>query len=277
MSDVVLSGGVRSNLLNLQTTENLIAQTQVRLATGKRVNSALDNPTNFFTAQTLNNRAGDLSTLLDSMSNAVKTLQAADNGITAITKLVQSAQALARQAQQTSDPAEKATLATQFDDTLAQIDALAGDASFNGKNLIAGTGAANDLSVVFNEDGSSTLTIAAVDLTTAAAGIDIPGAVGSWASAASIQTSLDKVTAALAELRSQAKAFGSSLATVEARQDFTKALINTLSTGADNLTLADSNEEGANLLALQTRQQLSTTALSLAVQSDRNVLRLFGG
>ena len=276
MTDVVLSGGVRSNLLNLQTTETLIAQTQVRLATGKRVNSALDNPTNFFTAQTLNNRAGDLATLLDSMSNAVKTLQAADTGISSITKLVQSAQALARQAQQTSDAAEKAVLATQFNDTLAQIDTLAGDASFNGKNLIGGTGAANDLNVVFNEDGSSTLTISAVDLTTAATGIDIPGAIGGWASAANIQTSLDKVTAALAELRSQGKAFGSSLATVEARQDFTKALINTLTTGADNLTLADPNEEGANLLALQTRQQLSTTALSLAVQSDRNVLRLFG-
>ncbi len=275
MSDIVLSGGVRSNLLNLQAAGDLIALTQVRLSTGKRVNSALDNPTNFFTAQSLNNRASDLSGLLDSMSNAVKTLQAADNGISAITKLVQSAQSLARQAQQTSDAAERATLATQFDDTLAQIDFLAADSSFNGKNLIGATG--NDLDVVFNEDGTSTLTIASVNLTTAAAGIDIAGAVGSWAADADIQTSLDDITAALAELRSQSKAFGSSLSTVQARQDFTKSMINTLTNGADNLTLADSNEEGANLLALQTRQQLSTTALSLAVQSDRNVLRLFGG
>ena len=76
-------------------------------------------------------------------------------------------------------------------------------------------------------------------------------------------------------MRTQSKAFGSSLSTVEVRQDFTKAMINTLQAGADNLTLADSNEEGANLLALQTRQQLSTTALSLAAQADQNVLRLF--
>src|ERR1041385_5206296 len=116
MSAIVLSAGVRANLLNLQATGDLIAQTQVRLSTGKRVNSALDNPTNFFTAQSLNNRASDLSSLLDSMSNAVKTLQAADNGISAITKLVESAQALARQAQQTTDTTERATLATQFDD-----------------------------------------------------------------------------------------------------------------------------------------------------------------
>ena len=163
MSNIVLSGGVRSNLLHLQATEILIQQTQVRLATGKKVNSALDNPTNFFTAQSLNNRAGDLSTLLDSMSNAVKTLQAADNGMSAITKLVQSAQALARQAQQTTDAAERATLATQFNETLTQIDALAADSGFNGKNLING----DDLDVVFNEDGSSTMTITGADLTTA--------------------------------------------------------------------------------------------------------------
>jgi flagellin len=275
MGNIVLSSGVRSNLLELQRTGDLIGLTQIRLSTGKRVNTALDNPTNFFTAQSLNNRAGDLGSLLDSMGNAIKTLQAADNGITAITKLVQSAQALARQAQQTTDAAERATLATQFDDTLAQIDLLAADSGFNGKNLIAATG--NDLDVVFNEDGTSTLTIASADLTTAATGIDIPGAVDSWAVDANITASLDDITAALAELRSQSKAFGASLATVQTRQDFTKSMINTLTIGADNLTIADPNEEGANLLALQTRQQLSTTALSLAVQSDRNVLRLFGG
>jgi len=275
MGNIVLSSGVRSNLLELQRTGDLIGLTQIRLSTGKRVNTALDNPTNFFTAQSLNNRAGDLGSLLDSMGNAIKTLQAADNGITAITKLVQSAQALARQAQQTTDAAERATLATQFDDTLAQIDFLAADSGFNGKNLIAATG--NDLDVVFNEDGTSTLTIASADLTTAATGIDIPGAIGSWAVDADITASLDDITAALAELRSQSKAFGASLATVQTRQDFTKSMINTLTIGADNLTIADPNEEGANLLALQTRQQLSTTALSLAVQSDRNVLRLFGG
>src|SRR2546428_13192164 len=100
--DIVLSAGVRSNLLALQSTAQLIAQTQTRLATGKRVNSALDNPINFFTASSLNNRASDLGNLLDSVSNAVQTLQAADNGITSLTKLVQSAQSLAQQAQQSA-------------------------------------------------------------------------------------------------------------------------------------------------------------------------------
>src|SRR6185312_9367950 len=103
MSDIVLSAGVRSNLLQLQQTSDLITSTQTKLASGKRVNSALDNPINFFTAQGLSNRANDLSSLLDSMATGINTIQAANNGITSITKLVQSAQALVSQARQTSD------------------------------------------------------------------------------------------------------------------------------------------------------------------------------
>jgi flagellin-like hook-associated protein FlgL len=271
MSGIVLSAGVRSNLLQLQQTADLISTTQTRLATGKRVNSALDNPTNFFTAQALTNRSSDLAGLLDSMGTAKKTLEAADNGVSAITKLVQSAQATARQAQQTTDTTERAALATQFGDILTQIDALAADSGFNGKNLING----DDLDVVFNEDGSSTQTISGVDLTTGG-DLAIAAAAGSWATDANIQAALDDITAALSTLRSDSKTFGSNLSTVQARQDFTKSMINTLTTGADSLTLADTNEEGANLLALQTRQSLSTTALSLAAQADQNVLRLFG-
>jgi len=272
MSNIVLSGGVRSNLLELQRTEDLISLTQVRLATGKRVNSALDNPTNFFTAQTLSNRANDLSALLDAIGQAQKTLEAADTGITSMTKLVENALAVARQAQQTSNAAERAILSTQFDGILGQIDQLAPDSNFNGKSLLD----SDDMTIVFNEDGSSSLTVIGVDFTTGG-DLAIGAAIGSWALDANIQTSIDDATAALATLRSQSKAFGSSYSIVQVRQEFTKTAINTLRTGADNLTLADSNEEGANLLALQTRQQLSTTALSLAVQSDRNVLRLFGG
>jgi flagellin-like hook-associated protein FlgL len=92
--------------------------------------------------------------------------------------------------------------------------------------------------------------------------------------AADITAAAD-LTTALTKLRSQAQAFGSSLSTVQIRQDFTKSMVNTLQTGAESLTLADSNEEGANLLALQTLQELSTTALSLASQASQAVLRLF--
>ena len=270
MADIVLTAGVRANLLQLQKTSDLITATQTKLATGKRVNSALDNPINFFTAQGLSNRASDLGNLLDSMSNGINTIQAANNGITSITKLVQSAQALISQAQQTADTAVRATLSTQFDSLLTQIDALSGDSGFNGINLLDG----DDLTVTLNEDASSSVTITGVDFTTGG-DLNIAGAANNWAAAADITAAGDELTAALTTLRAQAQAFSTNLSTVQIRQDFTKAMINTLQTGADSLTLADSNEEGANLLALQTRQQLSTTALSLASQASQSVLGLF--
>src|ERR1700743_2949373 len=121
MSDIVLTAGVRSNLLQLQKTADLITDTQTKLATGKRVNSALDNPVNYFTAQGLTNRASDLGNLLDSMSSGIRTIQAPNNGIPSITQMVQSAQALVSQAQQTTDVTVRSGLAAQYNAILGQI------------------------------------------------------------------------------------------------------------------------------------------------------------
>lgn len=272
MSDITLSAGVRQNLLALQNTASLFTQTSNRLATGKKVNSALDNPNSFFTAQGLQGRASDLSGLLDSMSNAVQTVQAANDGITAIQKLVDSAKALANQALQVSDTATRSDLATQFGTLLTQIDQLAGDAGFNGTNLLGGTG--NDLKVTFNETGSATLTITAVNDKTSG-DLNIGAATGAWATNTDVNNAITDLNSATTTLRSQAKSFGSNLSVVQTRQDFTKNVINTLQVGADNLTLADTNLEGANLTALQTRQQISTIALSLSNQANQQVLRLF--
>ncbi|VAW11452.1 Flagellar cap protein FliD [hydrothermal vent metagenome] len=380
MSDIILSSAVRTNLLSLQKTAEQSAVTQKRLATGLKVNSALDDPTAFFTAASLNNRAGDLNRLLDSAGLAVKSLEAADNAIGAITKLVESAQATAKQALEataitavatatgnldissetdlganvaglddldeftvqvgtaaavtiviadgdgvtelladinaisgvtattttdgylniaaddvatdlilddlTTDTAlsalgitegtiagtsssERATLATEYDSLRTQINQLAADAGFNGINLLNG----DDLKVTFNEDATSSLTVTGV--TFDSAGLSISAAASTFQSDTVVNTALTELDASLTTLRSQASTFGSNLSVVQTRQDFTKALINTLETGAAGLTLADTNEEGANLLALQTRQSLSSTALSLASQGDQNVLRLF--
>src|ERR1700726_293930 len=97
MSGIVLSASVRQNLLSLQSTASLLATTQNDLATGNKVNSALDNPTNFFTAQSLNNRASDIGNLLDGIGNGVQVLQAANTGITSLQSLVASAQSIANQ------------------------------------------------------------------------------------------------------------------------------------------------------------------------------------
>jgi flagellin-like hook-associated protein FlgL len=487
-SNVTLSSSVRQNLLSLQSTAQLMSMTQNRLATGKKVNSALDNPGNFFTSQSLNNRASDLNSLLDSIGQAQQTLKAADTGISSLTKLVESAKSIAKQAQQAAAPATtyaltvagnaaiaddaavatgtvgsitgastlaslgiadgetitisdgtntvthtvttaatedvddvittlnggaatwtvavngsgnlevtaddptdtltisgngadsafgttttsslfnstldsltgtltvqvgaataqtitfgsggtqvntraelvtalsgltgvtatingsdqisiastsseditiggtdaasffaagnigantptasvgtpsatRTDLQTQYNELLAQIDALAKDASYNGINLLNG----DNLKVVFNEDGTSSQTISGVTFDAAGLGLDDLSA-SEFQTNSAIDTVISDLDTALSSLRSQASKFGSNLTTVQTRQDFTKNMINTLQTGADNLVLADTNEEGANLLALQTRQQLSTTALSLSAQADQAVLRLF--
>ncbi len=274
MSEIVLSAGVRSNLLQLQQTSELITQTQNKLATGKKVNSALDNAINFFTAQGLDTRANNLNGLLDSMSNGVNTIQAANNGISAITKLVQSAQALVSQAQQANNTTTQATLSTQFDTLLVQIGQLAGDLSFNGVNLLGG----NTLTINLDDTGNSSISVVGVNYTNAnAAPLSIANSVNNWAAASDITAASTALSAALTSLQAESQALSSTLSTVQIRQNFTKSMINTLKSGSDSLTLADSNEEGANLLALQTRQQLSSTALSLAAQADQNVLRLFQG
>jgi len=412
VSDITLSAAVRSNLLSLQNTASLLDTTQTRLATGNKVNSALDNPTSYFTAAGLNARASDLGNLLDSVSNAIQTIQAANDGITSITKLVESAQATANQAQQLSETVSTTVAATagkvtggaftavdftnsganngqvtfnltldggtqhaitvayadvsgaantaavtaselatalngkintaqgtsgvnyasvdgsgqivitsnttgasssvaiagfsatngatgsgiangsntgaaasttssvnpargaliaQYNGLLDQIDQLSADAGYNGNNLLAG--ASTQLKVLFNEAGSSSLTITGKDASSSGLGLAALASTG-FDTNASISTVLGKLKTATDTLRSDASSFGSNLSIVQTRQDFTKAIINTLQTGASNLTLADSNEEAANLLALQTRQSLSTKALSLASQSDQNVLRL---
>ena len=100
LSNITLSSSVRQNLLSLQDTASLLSTTQTRLATGKKVNSALDNPTNFFTASGLDARASDIGNLLDSIGNGVQVLQAANTGITSLSKLVDTAKSIANQALQ---------------------------------------------------------------------------------------------------------------------------------------------------------------------------------
>ena len=102
MSDVVLSAAVRQNLLSLQSTADLLSTTQNRLASGKKVNTALDNPTNFFTAAGLDSRASDINNLLDGISNGVQILQAANTGITSLNKLIDTAKSIANQALQSN-------------------------------------------------------------------------------------------------------------------------------------------------------------------------------
>ncbi|MEO9297519.1 flagellin [Devosia alba] len=163
-------------------------------------------------------------------------------------------------------------LAGQFNELRDQLDKLADDASFNGINLLRG----DNLKITFNENGTSSIDIQSKNGDAlSAANLGLYDLVAKNLDAdTDIDTLLGEVKMALGNVRSQASSFGYNLSIVQNRQDFTKEMVNTLQTGAANLTLADMNEEAANLLALQTRQSLSSSSLSLASQADQSVLQL---
>jgi len=162
------------------------------------------------------------------------------------------------------------SLEKDFNDLLKQVDRLAKDASYNGVNLLDG----DDLTVIFNEDGSSKLDISGTTFDAKGLGLE-ELTPNDFQDDNKIDAVLSKIDESLGNLRSQASRFGSQLSVVETRKEFSKELVNVLETGAANLTLADTNEEAANVLALQTRQQLSTSALSLTSQAEQGILRLF--
>src|SRR5690242_20058539 len=164
MSNITLSASVRSNLLSLQNTAALLDTTQTRLATGNKVNSALDNPTSYFTAQSLNSRASDLGNLLDSVGNAIQTIQAANDGITSITKLVDSAKATANQAQQLAATVDvAATSAKSAGGAFTPVDftqsSNAGTISFD---LTLDGGTSHTISIAFADVSSTASSGAAV-------------------------------------------------------------------------------------------------------------------
>lgn len=344
MADISLTASMRSNLLSLQQTQSLMDTTQERLSTGKKVNSAIDNPSSYYTAQSLTNRASDLSSLLDSMGQAVQTIQAANEGIEAITEFASQAKAIANSANDTSDTTSVENYMKQFDEILKQIDGIAKDSGYKGVNLLGGKD--QELKVVFNEDRSSSLTVKSDDASSE--GLGLHAATGAWTSETQkgaatefktngkadagayvfngdkvyevkknydgttnavdfntlvadgslvetdyklsddksqaievtiskdkINTSITEVEDAVSKLRNMASVFGNNYSIVENREEFTENLINVLEEGADKLTLADMNEESANMLALQTRQQLAINSLSLASQAAQSVLSLF--
>ena len=362
--------------------------TQERLSTGKKVNSAIDNPMSYYTAQGLTNRASDLEALLDSMGQGIQTLKAANEGIEAITSFVQQAKAVANTARDTvskssltssgtfknsipeapaagtaitstvtinigddqisydvkggvnggtaaddldavitgltnapndavltkhnlelvksvdgksielkiKDPnvdvsSLKISMTTkgasiglniggvidntardnsikQFNEILNQIDQLANDATYKGVNLLK----EDDLRVIFNEDRTSFLDVKGDNASTAGLGLSV---VSDWSTTALIDTTITEVESAISKLRDMASVFGNNYSIVQNREDFTDSLVNVLTEGSDKLVLADMNEESANMLALQTRQQLGVNALSLASQAAQSVLKLF--
>ena len=402
-SDITLTAALRSNLLSLQGTQRNLDIIQLRLATGKKVNSALDNANSFFASQALSNRASDLSSLLDNVGQSIQVLKAADTGISSLTKLVEQAKSIAQSGRDTvstdglarsgdfsaaavanltsagaftngqtirlnntggqvgtvtittgqtlqqladsinaisgftakivesgvstgifaggkrleirangggltlngsaagvinttfqlgvgagatagitgggvavanntaiaatSNTPDQIFLETQFNNIRTQINELVADTGYRGTNLLNG----DTLRTQFNESNTSSQSITGVTFNAAGLGLS----AANFLASTNIDNAISQATTALNSLRTQAQSFGNNLTIIQTRQDFTENLVNTLKEGSEKLTLADKNEEGANLLALQTAQQLGVTALSLASQASQSVLRLF--
>jgi flagellin-like hook-associated protein FlgL len=258
--------------------------TQYRLATGLKVNTALDDPINFFSALGHRLRASELAGRKDGMSEAIQTVKAANLGVEGINNLIAQAKSLAQSAM-SATVSDATTFASQYGTVMTQISEMAADSGYKGVNLLQ-TGS---LTVEFAPTaGDSTLLLTGFGDSSAAFNItgldaEVTGTAGNgtnWVdsgsiSTAAIQTSIDNLEDAMGTLRTESKKLSSNLSIITAREDFTSQMINTLSDGAAKLTEADMHEEAANMLMLQTRQALGTTSLNLASQAAQNVLRLF--
>jgi flagellin len=283
LSTISLTPGMRANLFSLQQTSDDFEVVQKRLSTGLKVNSALDDPINFFTAQEHRLRASDLAARKDGMSEAIQTIKAANVGVENINSLIAQAKSLAQSAL-SATATDARTFASQYSTVLTQINQMAADSGYKGINLLQQA----ELTVEFaSEANKSTLKLTGFGDTTTTFNINGLSAemstMGStWVASGAttvntteIQTSVNNLETARDELRVRSKTLSSGLNIITAREEFTAQMINTLGDGASKLTEADMNEEGANMLMLQTRQALGTTSLSLASQAAQGVLRLF--
>ena len=277
LSTISLTSGMRANLFSLQKTSLDMEVTQKRLSTGLKVNSALDDPINFFTAQEHKMRASDLASRKDGMSEAIQTIKAANVGIEGINNLIAQAKSLAQSAL-SAGSTDALAFGTQFGEVLSQINEMAEDSGYKGINLLQ----SGELTVEFAPSaGDATLKLTGfggtdTEFTTIGASVTSAGWVSNTdVSTSVIQSAIDGLETAMGDLRTESKKLSSNLSIITAREDFTSNMTNTLKDGAAKLTEADMNEEGANMLMLQTRQALGTTSLSMASQAAQSVLRLF--
>lgn len=271
MSGITLSASARSNLLALGNVSDLLGRTQNRLATGKKVNTAIDNASAFFSSQGFLQRADDFTRVKEGLGTALQTLTAVSNAIDAISRVVQQAQGLTVQASNTTSASERTAFASQFNSLLSQINNIVADATFNGVNLLA----SGSLGVNFDADTTAELTVSAVNTYIGAGGLNISVASQGFSGTAQIDAAVADLSAALSTLRTTAAGFGNNSTLIQTRQAFTEGLVNTLQIASDNLVLADENEEGANLQALQARLQLGVVSLGISGQQLQAILRLF--
>ena len=294
--ETVLSAAMRSGLLSLNNTSDLIEITNRRLSTGLKVSSAIDDAVSFFQNKSLKDRAGDLGAFKSGIDQGISAVQAAITALSSTESIITQMKGIVLSAKSASD-SDRSNLATQLTSLASQLNYLSNDASYQGLNLINST--ASNLKVQFSEKTANVLQVDGSDvrissglimtaftmnasLIAGSTGISKIAGVSMFAGFSSVSASVSVFDAYIAmfdsgitAVRSAAKTMGSNVALLQTRADFTKEYVNTLKIGGDKLVLADLNEEGAALVSLQTRQQLGIQALSFSNRSEQGVLSLF--
>ncbi|MFO1154514.1 MAG: hypothetical protein U1E42_12770 [Rhodospirillales bacterium] len=299
VDSVTLSAASRSNLLSLQRTSSMISTTQNRLSTGKAVNSAMDDAVKYFQAKSLNSRANDLGERKDAIDQGVSALEATLKATDGMEDLVKRMKGLIDASRSQTD-SQRTETKNQLFELYKQVENLVQDASYNGLNLLNDSNA--KLTVRFsdkanskievngvdfqdggyfvaNADGSALLTGAPADADAFLSGLGFTADLDAYTDQSTFDsdanTAILNLEATTNNIRAKTATMATNADILKVRLDFTEDYVNVLSAGADKLTLADLNEEGANLLALQTRQSIGVQALSFAGQSEQSVLSLF--
>jgi flagellin len=287
MSNIVLGAATQQNLLALQNINTQLDTTQGHLATGLDVASATDNAVAYFQAQSLSNRASDLTTRKANIDQGIQSLTTATQGISSIVSILQQMEGVVNGAA-TQTASQRASADTQFNTLGQQLTTLLGDASYQGLNLVNTT--ASNLTLQFSITSTSLIKISGQNLVFSKL---VTGgkakAVGSRAASTLISVKFSQVSnkislfsniynalqTAVFKAQAAAQTLGTNVNFLQTRLSFTEQYITTLNGGASDLTVADVNQESTNLVTLQTRQQLAIQSLSIATQSEQAVLRLF--
>ena len=298
MSDITLTASARNSLLSLTGTASLMSRTQGRLTSGLKVASAIDDAVSYFKSRSLTDRASDFSVRKDEIDQGISSMKAAINGTTLVDGILKQMKGIVNSVR-TADSSTRTALSSQFNDLAKQINSAMQDASYQGLNLVDNSSAT--MTVYFNQGTNASLNVhsknmraskllttmvngtssasfnAVTDLVTAAGGNGGFSALTSQ-TAISPAAVLDHVSSiidkGISQIRSQSALLGGNVTFLQSRMDFTSNYINTLQEGSGKLTLADLNEEGANLVSLQTRQQIGIQSLSIAGQQQQAILSL---
>ncbi len=307
MADITLGTAYRSSLLALQNTQAGVDTTNKRLSTGLAVSSAIDDAVRYFQAKSLTDRADDLTQRKDKIDQGVSALKVTVAATTSAASLVKNLKGILDSARSQTESQRKAAHG-QIQQLMYQVEKLVRDASYQGLNLL--NSSSSSLTVAFSEKSESKLDVKGVNIlasklyvkasngsaiglqvssaskisTIKLSGLGVTGRLSGYKISlvsnqnklnSSINKAIERLDATIAALNAKASNFGTSVSILQTRLDFTKDYVNNLKEGSGKLTLADTNEEGANLLALQTRQQMGIKTLSFAGQSEQGILQLF--